>query len=113
MRTMLMLVGLSMVVVACSSKAELEAERKADLAAIEAADNSKCVNFGFERGTQNYFQCRMQVEQTRESADAARKAAALQYLLGQQRQQQQVPSLGTQSTTNCYLIGNTMNCTTR
>jgi hypothetical protein len=117
MRNVALAVIFCFVVAGCASEAELEAERRSEQAEVEAEDNLKCVNFGFERGTQNYFQCRMQIEQNRESAAAERRALALQYYMMKRSQSAPAatpaPTLGQRSTTNCYLIGNTMNCTTR
>src|SRR4051812_21637830 len=57
---------------------EVRAQREAAMrAAIDAADNDRCVSFGAERGTPTYTDCRMKLLQMRVSmAEAAQDRMA-------------------------------------
>lgn len=44
---------------------------------IAAADDYKCQDYGYKRGTDGYAQCRMQMDQQRAQARAAMAAAYL------------------------------------
>lgn len=94
----------------CVSPAERAAQMRAQWAAIDAADNSRCLSYGTQRGTPAYAQCRMQIAQMRQQAieaDQTRRAALAGAILANQRPYQPIPITPYQAPTN-----QGTNCTT-
>jgi hypothetical protein len=79
------------------------------IAAMNAADDAKCQEYGAKQGTPQYTQCRLVVSEQRRQDDRARREAIADALEGagrgfQQRQPVNCTSnrMGTYTYTNCY-----------
>lgn len=67
---------LSMALCACRSPEALARAREYQ----DAADDAQCVRFGAHPGTQDYLQCRLQLQQLRQQDDAEMRARYQQLL---------------------------------
>ncbi|HEY2071661.1 MAG TPA: hypothetical protein VGG48_19030 [Rhizomicrobium sp.] len=97
----------------CISPEEQAAAYRSQVAAADAADNSRCLSYGTQPGTSAYTQCRMQLTQLRAQAaqqDQDRRAALISaYLAGHQNPPPAtfypIPTTPTTNCTTTY-IGN-------
>jgi len=103
------LLALLILLAGCETAAEERARR-------DASDQQRCESFGFELGTEAYANCRLQIDTSRRAAAAA--------LLGLQQRPLYVPPPAAvvrpapvlrapNTTTSCFALGNTINCTTQ
>jgi hypothetical protein len=61
---------LSLLLVGCVSQEQIRARQ----AAAEAAEDAKCRSYGAQPGTQQYFECRMTINQQKATAEAIAEA---------------------------------------
>jgi hypothetical protein len=83
-------------------------QRAAAAAAGQAADRDRCIDYGFEEGTDAYGQCRMTIDQQRRAAAQANSAALAGAILS--RPPPQPYMMPTNPTITCNSYGNTATC---
>jgi hypothetical protein len=93
----------------------LQQQKAAAIAARQEADRNRCINYGFQEGTESFAQCRMTIDQQRQAAavammqsSQANSAAIAGAILS--RPAPQPYMMPTNPSITCNTFGNTTTC---
>jgi hypothetical protein len=71
-------IALCLILGACVNQQQLAAQRAAQQAALNAQDESTCRSYGAQKGTDQYFNCRMMLNTQRNQAALAQQQMTVQ-----------------------------------